>query len=277
MIEHTVFKPSSVVENIVNDLVTLDAQNRLIQYEIHNKNQEAFKNRFMFGKLLFDNQDLIMFEFDTWKSFCEHYGFSVSVISNNLRAYRFLQSQGVEDWDACEKYLRSKNIELKIANFEKLESLATLGGPVSRPKDEQLLENLAAKVQEIVSRNESAHHNELKEVGVELLEQIDQAKDHIIKLEAHRRRWKNEKYLEFIRTLGYDALTGKPVDRAEPHHTYVGGEQGGIGDKLPDFLTLPLAPETHRRVESGELKPDELTIAKGLINTMSLFIMTHFK
>jgi hypothetical protein len=277
MIESIITKPSVVVENIVDSLVELESANFMLTAEIVSYNKQAFRNRFEYGKLLFEHQDTILGEFSTWKAFCDYYGFTPSVISNNLRAYRFLQSEGVADWDTAEKYLKLHKIEAKVSNFEKLESLVNMGSVPQRPKDEQRLEKLAAEISEIVSRNESSHHNEIKAMAVELLDQAEQAKDHIVKLQAHRRQWKNEKYLEFVRSLGYDALTGQAVERAEPHHTWIGGEQGGIGAKLPDFLTLPLSPETHRKVESGELKPDELTIAKGLINTLSLFIMTHFK
>jgi hypothetical protein len=151
------------------------------------------------------------------------------------------------------------------------------GAPPERPKDEKRLESLYAEVQDIISRNESSTHNELHEMAVDLANQIEQAQDHIIKLDAHRRHWHNEKYLEWVRSIGYDALTGQAVDRCEPHHTYLSGEQGGIQDKLPDFLTIPLSPETHRKVESGQLKPTEVEIAKAIINTMGLFLMTHMK
>lgn len=279
MIESTtsVFVPSDSVESIVFDLISIDAEHLQLSTEIRTKQKLSFQNRFEYGKVLFNNEDVILSEFDTWKKFSDYYGLSPSVISNNLRAYRFLQSEGITTWEQCEKYLRLHNIEAKVSNFEKLESLTSMGGQISRPKDEVRLEKLAAEINDIVQRNESAHHNEIKEMAVELLDQAVQAKEHIIKMDAHRRQWHNDKYLEFIRSLGYDALTGLPVDRAEPHHTYLDGEQGGIQAKLPDFLTLPLSPETHRKVESGELVPDPLTIAKGLINTMSLFIMTHFK
>jgi hypothetical protein len=229
------------------------------------------------GEILFENEFLILSEFETWKRFAEHYGFSPSVVSNNLRAYRFLFEQKLYDWDSVLKALKEKNINLTVSNFEKLETLFLHGAPPERPKDEKRLENIYAELQDIISRNESAGHNEILEMAVDLAEQVEQAQEHLIKLDAHRRHWHNEKYLEWVRSLGYDVLTGQAVERCEPHHTYLSGEQGGIQDKLPDYLTIPLSADTHRKVESGQYKPTEIEIAKALVNTMGLFIMTHMK
>jgi hypothetical protein len=277
MIETVQFKPSQQVENIVDQLLIYQAEDLMLRAEISARNQQAFKNRYLIGQLLYDNEDTILEDFKTWKAFSEHYGLSPSVVSNNLRAYRFLFNEGLLSWDSVEKELRRRKIDLKVNNFEKLETLFLGHGTPERPKDEKRLENLYAEVQDIISRNESATHNEVKELAIDLGEQIVQAKDHIVKLEAHRRHWHNDKYLEWVRSLGYDAITGRSSDKCEPHHTYIHGEQGGIQDKLPDCLTIPLSPDMHRQIESGVYKPTESQISKALINTMSLFIITHLK
>lgn len=269
--------PSSFMEEVADQLVTLQSKEMNLLVEIADRQKKAFENRFEFGRVLFENEDMIMLEMGSWKKFCEHYGFSPSVISNNLRTYRYLESIGCGTWPSAEAKIKSQCIQLKVSNFEKLESLMTGKAAPERPKDEMRLVQLQAEIDEIVRRNESSTHNHIAEMAMELKAQAEQATKHIGKLAAHRQHWHNEKYLEWVRGLGYDAITGMPIERAEPHHTWVAGEQGGIGDKLPDCLVIPLAPETHRKIESGEIKPSTEQIATALANTMALFIMKHYK
>jgi hypothetical protein len=272
-----IFIPSEAVETIADELLMFEAEHLELQATIYDKNKKAFENRYEFGRTLVANQEIILEQFSTWKAFAEYYGFSPSVLSNNKRAYEFLASEGYDTWDKAMPAIKAKGIGFTISNFEKLESLFVNGPRVSRDKKETRMESLYTEAQKLVGELESAHHNELKEMAVELVENLKDAMKHVAKLDVKRQEWKNDKYLEFVRSFGVDVLTGKPVERCEPHHTYIYGEQGGVGTKLPDYLTIPLSPETHRQVESGQLKPDPLKVAEELIRVMGLFIQTHIK
>lgn len=275
--EQSVFVPSSSVEAVADKLMVLNIEELQLQAEISQRSKLAFEGRYEYGKLLVENQEAIIADFGTWKKFAQYYGFPQSVVSNNKRAYEFLASEGLTTWETAYKALKDRKIALTIANFEKLETLF-LGGPkAERPKLETRLERLYTEAQEIVGQLESAHHNDLKEMGVEVIENLGNAIQHVAKLDVQRQQWKNDKYLEFVRQFGVDAITGKPVERCEPHHTYIFGEQGGQGMKLPDYLTIPLSAETHRQIESGQLTPDPLKVAEQLIRVMGLFIQTHIK
>jgi hypothetical protein len=279
MIEHHqhIFVPSAVVEEIADAMIMFQAEDMELQAQISDRNKKAFENRYEYGKLLFENQDVILAEFGTWKAFADYYAFSASVLSNNKRAYEFLQGEGLDTWAKTLPVLKEKGISLTVSNFEKLPALFSSGPKPERPRLEKRLEGLYAEAKEIVGQLESAHHNELKDLGVEVVENLEQAMQHVAKLDVQRQQWRNEKYLEFVRSFGADAITGQPVERCEPHHTYIHGQQGGTGLKLPDYLTIPLSPETHRQIESGQLKPDPIKVAEELIRTMGLFIQTHLK
>lgn len=271
------FTPSAAVNEVVDAMIMFQAEDLQLQAELAQRNKKAFENRFEYGKLLIENEELILEEFGTWKAFAEHYGFSPSVLSNNKRAYEFLSSEGLDTWDKASIALRDKGISLTVANFEKIESLFVSGPKAERPKLEKRLERLYTEAKEIVGQLESPHHNELKEMAVEVVDNLEQAIQHVAKLDIKRQQWRNDKYLEFVRSFGVDAITGQPVERCEPHHTYIHGEQGDTGTKLADYLTIPLSPETHRQIETGQSKPDPIKVAEALIRTMGLFIQTHFR
>lgn len=271
------FVPSAAVSEVVDAMVMFQAEDLQLQAEIGQRNKRAFENRYEYGKLLVEYEDLIIAEFGTWKSFAEHYGFSPSVLSNNKRGYTFLASEGLPTWDKALKAIKDKGISLTVSNFEKIESLFISGPKAERPKMEERLERLYSEAKDIVGQLESAHHNELKELGVEVVENIEQAMKHVAKMDIKRQDWRNDKYLEFVRSFGMDAITGQAVERCEPHHTYIYGEQGDTGTKLPDYLTIPLSAETHRQIETGQLKPDPIKVAEELIRTMGLFIQTHLR
>jgi hypothetical protein len=279
MIEHhqQIFVPSAAVEEIADAMIMFQAEDMELHAQISERNKKAFENRYEYGKLLSENQDVILDEFGSWKAFADYYAFSPSVLSNNKRAYEFLYSEGLDTWAKALPVLKEKGISLTVANFEKLPSLFSDGPKPGRPRLEKRLEGLYTEAQEIIGQLESAHHNELRDMGVEVVDSIAQGIKHVAKLDVQRQQWKNEKYLEFVRSFGVDAITGQPVERCEPHHTYIHGQQGGTGLKLPDYLTIPLSPETHRQIETGKLKAEPLKIAEELIRTMGLFIQTHLK
>jgi hypothetical protein len=279
MVEHhqSIFVPSAAVDQLADAMVMFQAEDMQLQLEIGERNRKSFENRYEFGKLLFENQDLILTEFGTWKKFAEYYAFSPSVLSNNKRAYEFLHSEGLGEWSSALAEIKKRGIAVTVSSFEKIESLFVSGPRAERPKLEKRLETLYTEAKQIVESLESAHHNELKEMAVEVVENIEQAQRHVAKMDVKRQQWHNEKYLEFVRSFGVDAITGKPVERCEPHHTYIHGEQGDTGMKLPDYLTIPLSPETHRLIETGQLKPDPIKVAEELIRTMGLFIQTHIR
>jgi hypothetical protein len=210
------------------------------------------------------------------KAFSDGFGYSEAVISNNLRGYRALHDLGCASWDDVTRRLEDKKINPTVQNFERLPAL--LAG-VSAPKDtrkydERRLEQIEAEIDTIMARNESANHNEIPVVAKDLAERLDQVKTHIVKLNPTKYVWKNNNYLEFVRRLGYDAITGAPCDKPDPHHTLPNG-RSAAGGKVADVWTIPVSRYTHDLIEQGILVPNREELLTALVNTMALFIMNH--
>jgi hypothetical protein len=271
------FFEDQTLNDIALEIIQLDTQMNLDLEVAYTKMTNAFERRWSMGKLLSENEDYILAICTTWNEFADKFGYSTSVLSNNRRGYQSLLEAGCKTFKDVETLLIKKQINPTVRNFEKIGSLLTTGEPIKdvRPKDEQRLQRLFSEVQEIIDRNETANHN-VVERALELKDRIEQSVDHINKLDARKNVWKSKKYLQWVKTLGYDALTGLPCDTPDPHHTDIRGGSGGFGAKLPDMFTIPVSRDTHEMLENGMWEPTEVEIAEALINTMALFIMTHY-
>jgi hypothetical protein len=68
-------------------------------------------------------------------------------------------------------------------------------------------------------------------------------------------------------------ITEEPCDRCDPHHTDWDGGSGGMGMKLPDWMTIPVSRHTHNALEAGLIVPTREQLMKALIRTMATFIV----
>jgi hypothetical protein len=270
------FFNDAALDDVANRIIELDTQHNLALVRAHNEIQSAFQRRWEIGRLVNENYDIIIAKCKTQKAFAEGFGYSESVISNNLRAYRSLSDIGCKTWSDVLRELEKRNISPTVKSFESLPSL--IAGDTkpkdTRQYDERRLEQLHEEVETILRRSETSNRNEIAVVAEDLSNRIEQAKGHITKLDPTKYVWKNEKYLEFVRRLGYDCVTGAPCDRPDPHHTLPNGVSA-TGGKVADVWTIPVSRETHDMIETGllVLSPDE--IKDELLKVMALFIMNH--
>jgi hypothetical protein len=270
------FFNDAALDDVANRIIELDTQHNLALVRAHNEIQSAFQRRWEIGRLVNENYDIIIAKCKSQKAFAEGFGYSESVISNNLRAYRSLSDIGCTTWPAVLRELEKRQINATVQNFERLPAL--IAGDIkpkdTRQYDERRLEQLHEEVETILRRSETSNRNEIAVVAEELSDRIEQAKGHITKLDPTKYVWKNEKYLEFVRRLGYDCVTGAPCDRPDPHHTLPNGVSA-TGGKVADVWTIPVSRETHDMIETGllVLSPDE--IKDELLKVMALFIMNH--
>jgi hypothetical protein len=272
------FFDDTKLNEIANEIIELDAKINLSLEQAYQNMTSAFERRWVMGKLLYDNQEYIITKCDTWTKFADSFGQPIAVLSNNKRGYENLLNAGCDTFDKVVKLLTEKQITPTVRNFEKIGTL--LNEPLEnrklqRPRDEERLIKLNSEIEEIIQRNESANHN-VVEKALELKERSTQAISHITKTDARKLQWQSRKYMDWVKKLGYDAFTGLPCPAPDPHHTDINGGSGGFGSKLPDCFTVPVSRETHEMLESGFWEPDKLEIADALINTMALFIITHY-
>lgn len=268
------FFNDATLDDVANRIIELDTQHNLALVRAHNEIQSAFQRRWEIGRLVNENYDTIIAKCKSQKAFAEGFGYSESVISNNLRAYRSLSDIGCTTWPAVLRELEKRQVNPTVQNFERLPALLAGKMPVkdARPYDERRLEQINEEIETILKRNESANRNEVVILAQDMAERLEQVKSHITKLDPTKYVWKNDKYLEFIRRLGYDCVTGAPCDRPDPHHTLPNG-RSSMGGKVADVWTIPVSRETHEMIESGliNLTPDE--IKDALLQCMALFIM----
>lgn len=270
----TSFFEDVILNDVANKIIELDTQHQMSLIRAHTEIQSAFQRRWEIGRLVNENYKHIIDKCETQKAFAESFGYSESVISNNLRAYRSMADIGCKTWEDVLKELDKRQINATVQNFERLPAL--LAGKMqpkdTRPYDERRLEQINDEIETILKRSESANRNEVTILAQDMAERLEQAKGHIAKLDPTRYVWKNDKYLEFVRSLGYDAYSGAPCDRPDPHHTLPNG-RSSMGGKVADVWTIPLSRETHNLVEEGliTLTPDE--IKDALLQCMALFIM----
>lgn len=236
----------------------------------------AIQGRWMNGRDFVENEEAILAECKYQKNFAEAIGITEQMLSNDVRAYRALKAEGVTDVEQLIPKLKEKNVAPTTYSWERLPSL--LNNPLAttrdqRPRDERRLEAIAAELREIQARNETENKNLIAPVK-QLRDQVEDLREYIVRDDPFRSEWKSEKYLQFVRSIGRCSLTDKPC-KVEPHHTNLDGGSGGVGRKLPDYMTIPVSPELHDKIESGIYVPSKEEIAYALIKTMALFIRTH--
>lgn len=275
------FFEDDTVNKVALDVIELEAQAKMDAQKSLQYLESAFHRRWQQGKLLHENQEAILEHCGTWRNFCEGFGHSEGVISNNRRAYKALLDIGANDWGKVKEVLSEKGIRPTIPNFEKVGKLlndpdAATKPKDQRPRDERRLEEIQAELDEIRTRNESASNNHVVELAQDTLAVAGDLSAHINKLNPEKSLWENRKYIEWVKSLGVDMITGKPCANPDFHHTTITGGQGGIGKKLPDTHGIPVSRETHMMIESGFLVPSQEELAQALIDTMSLFIQTNY-
>jgi len=268
---------SDRLNEIGTKLIRLD---ELLITELENAEKSlysAFKTRWEYGKLISENYDHIVEECGTQKAFAETIGKSEATISNNKRGYENLLEQGAETWDDVKSILRERGIKPTVQNFEKIGRLLNDPDPDTderdqRSKDEQRLLRLREEAEEILRRNEPQSHPEVHAEAVDALEDIEEVQAYLESFDPLKRKWKSEKYLNFVRAYGRDLITGKPCERCDPHHTTPTGGAGGMGEKLPDYYAIPVARSTHMALESGLLKVKPEDILNAQFECLSAYI-----
>lgn len=276
----SIFK-SDKLNELARSILELDGKAGLETEEAYRKIESATHKRWLIGKLVSENIEEIKTECGTQGAFASKFGYSEATISNNKRGYESLLEQGGSDWEKAKKILKEKEIRITSKNFEKVGSL--LNNPDShtllkeqRDKDERRLEHLHAEIEEIKTRNESANPH-VYELATDTEDYAKGVTKLLNQQNPYKSEWRSRSYLDFVKSLGFDFITGKPEEHLDPHHTDSNGGSGGVGGKkLPDNFTIPVSRQTHADLETGMLIPKDGEIAQALIKTMSIFIQTHF-
>jgi hypothetical protein len=274
---------SDEINEIGSEVIRLDDEYRKLLDIAEEKVTLAFETRWKQGKLISENIDIIKEECGSQKNFAESIGKSEGMISNNKRAYETLKNDyNCDTWNDVVKLVKKRNIPLNSRSFEKIGTL--LNEPTSETKqidqidkDLKRLEQLRAEADEILRRIEPAKKPDVYEHAFDLTEELSELNDYVINFDIEKRKWSNEKYLKFVRNFGVDLITMEPCESCDPHHTTITGGSGSMGEKLPDYLTIPVSRMTHMMIEGGLKNPSELEIAKALITTMSTFISMNLK
>lgn len=271
------------------DQVLNDVGYQLIEnYKGYNANRQLAKEylgkaivrRYESGKLLSVNHGRIMDECGSQRAFGESIGVTESMLSNDKRAYEALEAEGITDAKQMLEHLKSKNIQSNVYEWERLPKLLNdpdaYREPDRRAKDEKRLEDIYSEAGEIKQRNESASNNNIAKLASDTMKEVGELKDHLKKLDPFSYEWRNRKYIDWAKSLGWDFINDEPAENLEFHHTDMQGGSGGEGTKLPDIFGLPTTIKTHKAIEQGAYKPTSTQLASGLIKLHSLFIMTHW-
>lgn len=242
--------------------------------------KSAMQRRWEMGKVLYDNEELIVERLGSQKAFAEKLGSSEGTLSNNKRGYANLLEHGCTTWEEVMELLEKKELPANTYTFERMGKL--LNDPTAtdkikdqRPKDEKRLEQITKEVEEIVQRNETSNHNTF-ELGKQVLKDVLEVGVHIGKVDPYKSTWRSKNYLEFVRNLGMDFITMTPEDAVDPHHTLQTQEQR-MGSKVADVFTIPVSRDIHMMIENGTVELTQEEISDALIRTMALFIIHNFK
>lgn len=263
-------------------IVDLGIQSRQAAKEAEQKLHHAFYCRWYSGKLIDENMDLILEECGTQENFAKAIGESPSVISNNKRGYKFLKEQGCDEWEDCLRLMEQKQIRPVVTNFEKIGTL--LANPTKDTtqkeqidKDQVRLEKLLEEANEILLRNEAANKPEVLENAFDVVEDVKEIKKYLDSFNPHKTKWKSEKYLNHVRSFGYDLVTDEPCESCDAHHTDAFGGSGGVGEKLPDYYAIPVSRKNHILIEQGMLVPSEEDILFAQFKCLSSFIALNLR
>jgi len=264
--------------NILADhLIELDQNIRTQLQQAEKAMHSAFESMYDQGKLISENYDAIVQECGTQKNFAEKIGKSEAQISNAKRGFEALRSQGCNSFQDVLSLLQERNIRPTARNYEKIGTL--LNEPTENTtqieqesKDRRRMMEIQDEIEEIIRRNERAADPIVQE-SVTMLDFINDGYNRLTDQDVWTRTFKSERYLDFVRTFGRDVITREPVARCDPHHTDLQGGSGGMGTKLPDWMTIPVSRETHNMLETGSINLSTLDLAKALIETMATYIV----
>lgn len=262
---------------LAQDIFTLDNQYQMYLQRAEENIHSAFKTRWLYGKKISENYDTIIEECGTQKEFAKRIRKTEAVVSNNKRAYENLKEYGCKNFEDVIELLDNKQIRPTVTNFEKIGAL--LNDPDAGteqkeqiPKDRKRLEQIMAEIQDILKRNEPASFPEIRADAEELLEDTEDIINYLREFDPKHVPFKSEKYLEFVRSFGYDVITMEPTERCHPHHADPDGGTGGTGGKLPDYYAIPVSETTHMLIHGGILNPSVEEILYGQFWVMSAFI-----
>lgn len=254
----------------------------------HIKNAQTHVNkaiirRWRSGKLLFDNYDLIIEVCESQRNFSEIIGITESMLSNDLRAYKALLSEGCNTEDDVLQRLYEKGLPTTTKVWERLPKLLnepeSYREPDRREKDEKRLEDLYEELEEIKNRN---LNNNINYTADEIQQEIIEITKETLSQDPLNMEWENEHYLNYIRNYGFDILTKEPLSAdefAHPHHVdpYTGNAGGGIANKLPDCFTIPLKKDNHRDIHDGLVVYRPEDYQRALITVLTKYIITHVR
>lgn len=271
----------SELNALADYLIGIDTQFRKQLKLAEQAIRTAFELKYMMGKAIFENYEMILEECGSQKAFAESIGQTESQISNALRGYKAFHSEGVEAIQDAYALLEARGIKPTSQNYDKIGSL--LNEPTEErtqkeqlERDEKRLIDLQYEADEIRRRNEAANSPVLGE-SQQMIEYLDNMRNYLANQDIFSLPFTSQKYLEFVRTFGIDVVTEEPVERCDPHHTNLTGGSDGMGMKPPDWMTIPVSRNTHNAIETGLLQLTERDISRMLIRTMATFIVTLLK
>jgi len=265
------------IDVLLTVLRNLDQEYRDCLYNAEQNIRTAFTKRYSLGQNIVAHYNQLMDEFGSQKAIAEALGQSESQISNTIRGYKYLRDAGADTIESALALLDQKQIKPTSQNYEKIGTL--LNSPdentsikEQKSRDEMRMEQIQAELEEIVRRNERASDPMVQET-VSMLEFFDDMSNHLTDQNIFERPFKSERYLDFVRAFGFDIVTRQPIPRCDPHHTDPAGGSGGMGTKLPDWMTIPVSRQTHQALENGTVQVTERDILYYLVETMATFIV----
>lgn len=263
---------------LADDILYLDDILRTEMRKAEKAMFSAFECMFNQGKLLSEHYELIINECGTQRAFAESIGKSESQISNAKRGYEALKAEGCTSIDQVMTLLESRSIRPTVRNYEKIGTLLSEPQEYTSHKEYESrslkrVSEIQDEIEEIVRINERASDPIVQET-VSMLQFVNDSYNYLQNQNVWTRPFSSERYLDFVRTFGRDVITREPLARCDPHHTDLLGGSGGMGMKLPDWMTIPLSRETHDAIESGKMNLTQLDIAKALIETMATYIVS---
>lgn len=273
---------SPEVNKIGQEVIELDNKFKSLMDKAKENLTSAFQQRWLQGKLIAENIELINEECGSQKNFADSIGKSEAMVSNNRRAYEYLLDEGCETWDEVVDLMENRKIALNSRNFERIKTLLNEPTKDRDPKeqvdkDRKRLEELRAEADELLRRIEPQRKPDLHADALEAIEDLEEIQKYVESFDIFKSKWKSEKYLKFVRNFGYDVIRHEPCERCDPHHTDIYGNSGGQGEKLPDIFTIPVSRGTHILLEEGILQPTPEELAEALITTMGTFIKLNLK
>lgn len=238
----------------------------------------ALVRRWEIGKMVSDNYEEIITECGSQRKFAEKLGVTEAMISNDKRGYEALLDAGVQKSTEVIPFLKDNEIEVVTRNWERIGSLLNEPDKVDpkdrRPRDEKRLEDIYNEIEEIRARNEGSNPGVFSQAK-DTLSYLEDVGNMLGAQDIFRSGWRSRQYLDFVKSIGFDYITGEQAENLDPHHTLIDGSSTGPHGKVADVFTIPVNRACHMEIEEGIREPTPLEIAEALIRTMALFIVTH--